>query len=59
MIPKGCDQQGRYPQAAEAATEVGIDDLDLENCPVRAVLTDIMIALCVLSAMYLIVSWVL
>ena len=58
-IPRGCDQQGRYPEAAEAATEVGIDDLDLENCPARAVLTDIMIALCVLSAMYLIVSWVL
>lgn len=22
-LPKGCDQQGRYPEAAEAATEVG------------------------------------
>lgn len=26
MIPKGCDQQGRHPEAAEAATEVGADD---------------------------------
>ena len=25
-IPKGCDQQGRYPEAAEAATDVGADD---------------------------------
>ena len=25
-LPKGLDYQGRYPQAAEAATEVGIDD---------------------------------
>jgi hypothetical protein len=25
-MPRGCDQQGRYPEAAEAATEVGIDD---------------------------------
>jgi hypothetical protein len=25
-LPKGCDQQGRYPQAAEAATELGVDD---------------------------------
>jgi hypothetical protein len=25
-LPKGCDQQGRYPEAAEAATEVGQDD---------------------------------
>lgn len=25
-LPKGCDQQGRYPEAAEAATELGADD---------------------------------
>ena len=25
--PLGCDYQGRHPQAAEAATEVGADDL--------------------------------
>jgi hypothetical protein len=25
-IPKGCDQQGRYPEAAHSATEVGVDD---------------------------------
>ena len=25
-IPRGCDQQGRQPQAAEACTEVGADD---------------------------------
>jgi hypothetical protein len=22
-MPRGCDQQGRYPEAAEAATEIG------------------------------------
>jgi hypothetical protein len=27
-IPKGCDQQGRYPEAAEAATEVGQQEPD-------------------------------
>jgi len=27
-IPKGCDQQGRFPEAAEASTEVGQDDPD-------------------------------
>jgi len=27
-IPKGCDQQGRYPQAAECCTELGQDDPD-------------------------------
>ena len=25
-LPKGCDQQGRYPEAAHSATEVGQDD---------------------------------
>ena len=25
-LPKGLDQQGRHPEAAEACTEVGIDD---------------------------------
>lgn len=27
-IPKGCDQQGRVPEAAEAATELGADQQD-------------------------------
>lgn len=27
-IPKGCDQQGRYPQAAESATDLGADQDD-------------------------------
>ena len=30
-LPKGCDQQGRYPEAAEAATEIGIDDDAVES----------------------------
>jgi hypothetical protein len=25
-LPKGLDQQGRHPEAAEAATEIGVDD---------------------------------
>ena len=25
-VPAGCDQQGRYPQAAEACTHLGADD---------------------------------
>lgn len=25
-IPKGCDQQGRHPEAAQAATELGAED---------------------------------
>ena len=27
-MPKGCDYQGRYPEAAEAATEVGQQEPD-------------------------------
>lgn len=27
-IPMGCDQQGRYPQAAECCTELGVKDDD-------------------------------
>ena len=30
-LPKGCDYQGRYPEAAEAATEVGADDEEQAN----------------------------
>jgi hypothetical protein len=30
-MPKGCDYQGRYPEAAEAATEVGVDDDAVES----------------------------
>jgi hypothetical protein len=25
-VPKGCDQQGRHPEAAEAATDVGQEE---------------------------------
>lgn len=27
-LPRGCDQQGRYPEAAEAATDVGQQEPD-------------------------------
>lgn len=27
-LPKGLDQQGRYPEAAEACTDIGADDAD-------------------------------
>jgi hypothetical protein len=30
-MSRGCDQQGRYPEAAEAATEVGVDDDAVES----------------------------
>jgi hypothetical protein len=30
-LPKGADQQGRYPEAAETATDVGQDDSPRED----------------------------
>ncbi len=46
MIPKGCDQQGRYPQAAEAATEIGLEEPDID--PVRVVVQDTLLAMALL-----------
>ena len=37
-ILKGCDQQGRYPEAAHSATEVGADDDDAVESLGRLVL---------------------
>jgi hypothetical protein len=47
MIPKGCDQQGRYPQAAEAATDLGIEEPDID--PVRVVVEDTLLAMALLA----------
>lgn len=30
-LPKGADQQGRYPEAAEAATDVGQENEETEG----------------------------
>ena len=56
-IPAGCDQQGRYPEAAEAATDVGADDAP-EPDIVRAVLIDIALSAVVIAVIALIVMWV-
>lgn len=37
-LPLGCDYQGRHPEAAEAATEVGSDDGDPVDHPLRALI---------------------
>lgn len=46
-IPKGCDQQGRHPEAAEAATELGADQ-DEPGSRWEAMLTDV--AICIVLA---------
>lgn len=55
-IPKGCDQQGRYPdrmEPAEASTDLGTDDYDAPS-PVRQVLIDVGMCCAVLAVIYLI-----
>jgi hypothetical protein len=54
-IPKGCDQQGRYPQAAESATEVGVE----EEADYTAMIDDIAIAAAVIMVIAAIVLWVM
>lgn len=53
-IPLGCDQQGRYPEAAEAATEVGADDPPANWWAAMAV--DIVIAVCFVTTIYVILG---
>ena len=54
MIPKGCDQQGRHPEAAEAATELGANQ-DEPGPWWDAMLTDICICI-VLAATILAIA---
>jgi hypothetical protein len=53
-IPKGCDQQGRYPEAAEAATDVGVED-DFEP-DYTAMVKDIAIAVVIICVISLFVA---
>ena len=53
-IPKGCDQQGRHPEAAEAATELGANQ-DEPGPWWDAMLTDICICI-VLAATILAIA---
>jgi hypothetical protein len=54
MIPKGCDQQGRHPEAAEAATEVGIPD-EPEHDMLRVVIDDALLATAAICALCIVV----
>ena len=56
-IPLGCDQQGRYPQAAEAATEIGVGDPKQHWWYSMAV--DAALALALVVTLYLIILVVL
>jgi hypothetical protein len=53
-LPKGLDQQGRHPEAAEAATEVGVEDLPeaVGSVVLLAVVVIVVIAVVALLAGY-------
>jgi hypothetical protein len=53
MIPNGCDQQGRHPEAAEAATELGLEEP--EHDMLRVVIDDALIAIAAVGALCVIV----
>ena len=58
-LPLGCDQQGRYPEAAEAATDVGVPDEDApQQDIVRVVLTDIALSAVLIAVVAGVVLWV-
>ena len=56
-LPRGCDQQGRYPQAAEASTELGADEPD--NDSTKAIVGDVAICGAILIIIYAILAMVL
>ena len=51
-IPTGCDQQGRYPEAAEAATELGADDFDDAAAIIVKQIICIVIVIAVMAAIF-------
>jgi len=57
-MPKGCDQQGRYPEAAESSTELGMQD---EGPPAwyDAALVDVAIAVSIICAISVIIYFAL
>ena len=52
--PKGCDQQGRNPEAAEAATDLGVDEPPPPDS-YRVVLVDALIAAVIVAVIAAIV----
>jgi hypothetical protein len=55
-LPKGCDQQGRHPEAAEAATDLGIvEPEEPEDDPMREIVEDTLLAAAILMAICIIV----
>jgi hypothetical protein len=56
-IPLGCDQQGRHPQAAEAATEIGLEEP--EHDMLKVIATDVLRAVTAICALCIVVLLVM
>jgi hypothetical protein len=55
-LPRGCDQQGRHPEAAEAATDLGIvEPEEPDHDMLRIVIDDVLLALAGIAAICIIV----
>ena len=59
-LPKGCDQQGRFPEAvdvapppAEAATDLGADDAP-QHSLMRVILGDLVIAVALVGVIVMV-----
>ena len=53
-IPKGCDQQGRHPEAAEAVTDLGVDEPPQPDM-LKVVLGDLIIAVALVAVVAVVV----
>ena len=53
-IPKGCDDQGRNPEAAEAATDLGVDEPPPPDM-LKVVLGDLAIAAALVAVVAVVV----
>ena len=53
-IPKGCDQQGRHPEAAEAATDLGVEEPPPPDM-LKVVMGDLVIAAALLAVVAVVV----
>jgi hypothetical protein len=49
-LPKGLDQQGRYPEAAEACTDIGADADPLRDDMLESVTKVVILAIGVVAA---------
>ena len=58
-LPRGCDQQGRYPEAAEACTEIGAEPEPPEHDMFVVVLKDVAITATILVLIHALLLWVI